>query len=31
MIPDMRAAGIDDATLKVLLQDNPAEFLSLHG
>ena len=31
MIPDMRAAGIDDATLKLLLEDNPAEFLSLHG
>src|SRR6478752_6782041 len=31
MIPDMRAAGIDDATLKLLLQDNPADFLSLHA
>ena len=31
MIPDMRAAGIDDATLKLLLEDNPADFLSLHA
>jgi phosphotriesterase-related protein len=29
MLPDMRAAGIDDATLKLLLEDNPADFLSL--
>ena len=29
LIPDMRAAGIDDATLKLLLEDNPADFLSL--
>jgi predicted metal-dependent phosphotriesterase family hydrolase len=31
MIPDMRAAGIDDTTLKLLLEDNPADFLSLHA
>jgi phosphotriesterase-related protein len=29
MIPDMRAAEIDDDTLKLLLEDNPAGFLSL--
>ncbi|MET1065535.1 MAG: phosphotriesterase, partial [Arthrobacter sp.] len=29
MIPDMRSAGIDDATIKLLLEDNPADFLSL--
>ena len=29
MIPDMRTAGIDDATIKLLLEDNPADFLSL--
>ena len=31
MIPDMRAAGIDDATIKLLLEDNPADFLSLQA
>ena len=31
LIPDLRAAGIDDATIKLLVEDNPADFLTLHA
>ena len=31
LIPDLRAAGLDEATITKLVVDNPAEFLSVQS
>lgn len=30
LVPDLRDAGVDEATIKKLLEDNPADFLTIH-
>ena len=30
LIPDLKAAGVDDATISTIFVDNPADFLTLH-
>jgi len=31
LIPDLRRAGLDEASINALFIDNPADFLSIHG
>ena len=31
LIPDLRAAGLDEATIKTIFVDNPADFLSIQN
>jgi phosphotriesterase-related protein len=31
LIPDLRAAGVDEATITTIFVTNPADFLTLHN
>lgn len=31
LVPDLRGAGVDDATIRRLLEDNPADFLTIRN
>lgn len=31
LVPDLRGAGVDDATITALLEDNPADFLTIRA